>query len=145
MAQTIFSSSLFSPSFPHRHLPNLNLRTSSLTYSLSSPIHRTTTSIAAANVSVAPNAVTSVQSIPQVGQFIIDQFFSTLSKFWLCCSFFYWFFLVICSLLNRWLMALIWRKLRLNHVFTYCWMKLVRLWLALFLCFWELKEKLLKK
>lgn len=80
MAQTVFSSSLFSPSFPHRHLPNLNLRTSSLTYPLSSPIHRTTTSIAAANVSVAPSAVKPVQSVPQVGQSIICQFFLTLQK-----------------------------------------------------------------
>ncbi|XP_058766354.1 anthranilate phosphoribosyltransferase, chloroplastic-like [Vicia villosa] len=72
MAQTVFSSSLFSPSFPHRHLPNLNLRTSSLTYPLSSPIHRTTTSIAAANVSVAPNVVTSVQSVPQLIESLIN-------------------------------------------------------------------------
>ncbi|XP_058787369.1 anthranilate phosphoribosyltransferase, chloroplastic-like [Vicia villosa] len=72
MAQTVFSSSLFSPSFPHRHLPNLNLRTSSLTYPLSSPIHRTTTSIAAANVSVAPSVVTSVQSVPQLIESLIN-------------------------------------------------------------------------
>ncbi|KAL5076402.1 hypothetical protein RYX36_015386 [Vicia faba] len=72
MAQTVFSSSVFSPSFPHRHLPNLNLRTSSLTYHLSSPIHRTTTSIAAANVSVAPNAITSVQSVPQLIESLIS-------------------------------------------------------------------------
>ncbi|KAI5407104.1 anthranilate phosphoribosyltransferase, chloroplastic [Lathyrus oleraceus] len=72
MAQTVFSSSLFSPSFPHRHLPNLNLRTSSLTYPLSSPIHRTTTSIAAANVSVAPSAVKPVQSVPQLIESLIN-------------------------------------------------------------------------
>jgi hypothetical protein len=78
MAQTIFSSStLSSSSFFHRsHTPNLSLRTSSITYPFSSPIHRTTISIAAAaNIAVRPNAVSPIESVTQVGQLIDSSLF----------------------------------------------------------------------
>jgi hypothetical protein len=79
MAQTIFSSStLSSSSFFHRsHTPNLSLRTSSITYPFSSPINRTTTSIAAAaaNIAVRPIVAPPIESVTQVGQLIIFSLF----------------------------------------------------------------------
>jgi anthranilate phosphoribosyltransferase len=76
MAQTIFSSSstLSSSSFFHRsHTPNLSLRTSSITYPFSSPIHRTTISIAAAaNIAVRPNAVSPIESVTQLIESLIN-------------------------------------------------------------------------
>ncbi|WJX33062.1 DNA topoisomerase 2-associated protein pat1 [Trifolium repens] len=76
MAQTIFSSSstLSSSSFFHRsHTTNLSLRTSSITYPFSSPIRRTTISIAAAaNIAVRPNAVSPIESVTQLIESLIN-------------------------------------------------------------------------